>query len=261
MWNRLHVSVFDAVFKKSDGGSVAIWFAMASVTLMFFAGVGLDIGRSVNQKQQIQGAVDAAALAGASVYTGPTQAAAATAVANNYMANFKAASGIASLQYTPTPTPVASATGGGSVSLYTMTVTATATIDNTLMKMAAPTNKIKVSATAQNPVYNITISMSGFASNAVDSNVIYYYTVPADGSIPSALDTSILFSNNGTAPPSGNRTFQTTASQSIGFEMINTTDGNAKTTCTTFLIFQNCISNDYGSNQYNRSIEECTLLL
>jgi Flp pilus assembly protein TadG len=229
-------------------GSVATWFALASTALLLFAGVGLDIGRSVNQKQQIQGAVDAAALAGASAYTDATQAAAAKAVADNYMATFKSTSGLTSLTFNSTPS---TKSASGLTSAYVMTVTASATIDNSLAKAARATNTINVTAVAQSAAYKASVSLNNWSSNAVDTDTISWYTVPADGSPPTV--TVPLFSNAVGAPTStGTVPIPVAGTQRIGFMLTNVTDGNATpSVCTGFLIFRTCTkSNDYGSNQY-----------
>ncbi|RYB01694.1 TadE/TadG family type IV pilus assembly protein [Lichenibacterium ramalinae] len=236
-----------ARFRHDRRGGVAVWFGVGAVALLFFAGSGLDLARGINQQAEIQGAADAAALAGAGAYTSPDTLAAATAAANNYMAQFKTASGLTDLTFTVTPGTVSSGSG---VAVYKMTVKASGTIANTLMAMASKSTTVAVTATAQNPVYNITITMAGFSSSAVDTNTVSYYTVPADGSVPTT--TALLYSNakNSTAT-AGSRVVQLTASQKLGFMLTNTTDGNAATTCTTVLfIFQNCSSNSYGNNAY-----------
>ena len=229
-------------FVRDARGVVAVWFALAAVMLLFVAGSGLDLARSLNQQAEMQGAADAAALAGAGAYTSPATLAAATAVATNYMTQFKAASGLAALTFAVVP---GTSTSGGSVTTYGMTVTASAPIANTLMAMARRSSTVAVTATAKNPVYNVTISMSGFSSSAVDTDAISYYTVPADGSVPTT--TTLLYSNATNAvTKSGTTTVQLTASQKLGFMLTNTTDGNAATTC--FLIF--CSSGGYGNNAY-----------
>ena len=246
-------------FRDDRRGGVAVWFGIGAVALLFFAGSGVDLARAINQQAEIQGAADAAALAGAGAYTGPATLAAATAAATNYMAQFKTASGLTGLTYTVTP---GTNTSSGSVSVYTMTVKASATIANTLMAMASKSTTVAVTATAQNPVYNITITMAGFSSSAVDTNTISYYTVPADGSVPTS--TTLLYSNaaNSTAT-SGSQVVKLTASQKLGFMLTNTTDGNAVKTCT--------LSNDAssrvvrriatGTTAYGGSAEQRALLL
>ncbi len=245
-------------FASEATGTVAVWFGLSCMTLLVLAGGGLDLARSINQKTQMQGAVDAAALAGASAYTSATSVTTAQAVAKNYMDNFKTTSGITSLAYTITP---GSSTSGGSVALYSMKVTATSTISNTLMKMTNATNEVDVTATANNPVYNIKISMSGFSSSAVDTDTISYYTVPADNSTPPT--TTLLYSNAANAATSsGTTTVQLTASQKLGFMLTNTTDGNKVTTTTTCTLLQTLLqgcksgttSNSYGSNSYGGTV-------
>ncbi|MGI4764011.1 MAG: TadE/TadG family type IV pilus assembly protein, partial [Janthinobacterium lividum] len=241
-------------FARDRRGGVAILFGIAAVMLLFFAGAGVDLARSMNQKAQIQGAADAAALAGAGTYTSAATLAAATAAANNYMNQFKATSGLSALTFTVTP---GTASSSGSVTVYTMTVKASAPIANSLMAMAKSSNTVGVTAVAQNPVYNITISLSAFSSSAVDTNTIAYYTVPADGSAPTV--TTPLFSNAASANlPANPAPIQLTASQKLGFMLTNTTDGNAVTTTTTCTLiqtlFQGCkpgtTSNSYGNNSY-----------
>lgn len=231
-------------FGRDARGSVAVWFGLAAVTLLFFAGSGLDLARSINQQAEIQGAADAAALAGAGAYTSAATLATATATAANYMTQFKAASGLSALTFTVTPGTV---TSGGSVTGYTMTVKGSAPISNTLMAMARSSNTVAVTAVAQNPLYNLTISLSNFSSSAVDTDTISYYAVPADGSAPTS--TTLLYSNAGTTSKLP-VTIPMTASQKLGFMLTNKTDGNTTTTCQTFLIFRSCTSNDYGSNSY-----------
>ncbi len=234
-------------FGRDARGGVAVWFGISAVMLLFFAGSGLDLARSINQQAEMQGAADAAALAGAGAYTSAATLATATAAATNYMSQFKTASGLSALTFTVTP---GTATSGSSVTTYGMTVTASAPIANTLMVLAKSSNTVAVTATAKNPVYNITISMSGFSSSAVDTDTISYYTVPADGSAPTT--TTLLYSNAPNAvTSSGSTTIQLTASQKLGFMLTNTTDGNATTTCTTvLLILKKCTSSNYGNNAY-----------
>ena len=109
------------------------------------AGAGLDLSRTYNQKQEIQTAVDAAALAGAAAYTSSDTQTAAVAIANTYMSNFKTSSGLTSLTYTVTP---GTKTSGSSVTLYSMTVTATSPISNTIMKSVSSGQTTTATATS-----------------------------------------------------------------------------------------------------------------
>lgn len=237
-------------FPVQNGGGVAIMFALTLIPLLLMAGAGLDLARTYNQKEEIQGAVDAAALAGAGNYVSAATLATATAAATNYMAQFKTSSGLTALAYTVTPSTV---TSNSSVSLYKMTVSATSTVSNTLMKMTKSANTVVATATAQNPVYNITLSASAFSSDAVDTNSISYYTVPSDNSVPTT--TTAIYSNAAGSSYSSSYTVSLTASQSLGFMLTNTTDGNATTTCNTTYTHRNrkescTTSNGYGSNSY-----------
>ena len=229
-------------------GGVAVWFGVMCIPLLFFAGAGMDLARGFNQKTSLQGAVDSAALAGAGAYTGVDQADAAKAVADAYMAAWAKTNSVQALVPTSTPGLVQS---GGKVVAFTMTVKATSTIQNTLMQMTKGSNAVAVTATAQNPAFSLTINMAGFSSSAIDSNSISYYVVPSDGSVPTA--TIPLYTNTGTGPSSGSLVLPATASQSIGFMLVNKTNGNATQSKCTYLygIFKQCTQgNDYGTNQY-----------
>jgi Flp pilus assembly protein TadG len=233
------------IFAGDERGGLAAWFAVMLVPLLFFAGVGLDLSRGYNQKAELQGAVDAAALAGAGLYTSAAALATATAGATTYMNNFKASSGLTALSFTVTPGTV---TTGSSVTLYKMTVAATSQITNTLMAMAQKTQVVNATATAQNPVYNITISAANFNSSAADLDTISYYVVPPDNSLPTT--TTLLYSNASTNNASS-ITIQLTASQRIGFLLTNTTGGKPVTTCILFIC--TTITSNYGFNQYGGS--------
>lgn len=234
------------VFATDRHGGFSVWFAIMLVPLLILAGVGLDIGRGVNQKSQLQSAVDAAALAGAGAYKSAATLATATTVATNYMNNFKTSSGLTSLTFTVTPGTM---TSGSSVNLYKMTVSASAPITNTLMSMQKASFTIAASATAQNPVYNIKIDASNFSSSAADVDTISWYIVPSDNSIPT--NTNMLYSS-ASSTTTGAVTIQLTASDKIGFLLTNTTGSKPVTTCITILIFKQCSTSaaGYGSNQY-----------
>ena len=235
-------------FLRDRRGGVALWVGLSAVPLLFLAGAGLDLSRTFNQQTQIQGAVDAAALAGASAYVSSTSVGTARAAATNYMNQFKASSGLTSLTFTVTPGTV---TSGSSVTLYKMTVSASATILNTLMAMAKNANPINVTATAQNPVYNITINLAGFSSSASDLDAVSYYVVPADNSVPPLSATTQIFSN-ASGSSNASVTVQLTASQKLGFMLTNTTGGNSQTVCAVVLFIKTCrtVSDGYGYNQY-----------
>ena len=220
---------------RNESGAVAVLFALALIPLMLLAGAGLDMSRTYNQKQELQNAVDAAALAGASVYTSSDTQASAVTTATTYMKNFQTSSGLTSLTYTATPGTKKS---GSSVTLYSMTVTATSPISNTIMTMVSTSNTTTASATAQNPVYMISISATQFNSSAADENSISYYIVSQDKSTPT--NTTLLYSNASGASSAAGKSVSLTASQSIGFMLTNTTSG--------------LNPNAYRGNQYGGSV-------
>ena len=237
-------------------GSLLVWFAIALVPMLIAVGAGLDYGRAVNLRTRMQNATDAAALAGAVLYTdsSSTTTALATAAATNYMSAFVSQMGTSSgITYAVTPTVV---TSGGSTTLYTMKVTASGSIATTLMKVGGSTGAtVATSSIANNPVYTVTLSMQGFSSSASDANAIYYYIVPSDNSAPAASALNLLAttsgsgngnngsyacnssstsstsggcSNNGvTTSSKSSATVTITASQSIGFSLRNVTGGQS----------------------------------
>lgn len=234
-------------------GSLLVWFALALVPLLIAVGTGLDYGRAVNLRTKMQNATDAAALAGAVLYTDSSTATTALAkqAATNYMAAFVAQMGTASgITYTVTPTVV---TSGSSATLYTMKVTASGSISTTLMKFGGSTgSSVATGSTANNPVYTVSLSLANFSSSAYDGDAIYYYIVPSDNSAPAPSALNLLSntggssgtngssacnssstssasgscSNNGVTTSSKSSTTVTiTASQSIGFVLRNVTGG------------------------------------
>ena len=219
-------------FRRDERGSLVMWFGLGLIPLLFVVGTGLDYGRGVNLKTQLQGAADAAALAGASVYVDPGSAAAATATASTYMDNFVTAMGPGSGIGYSVQTSATSA--GGAPGAYSVTVRASGTIATSLMRLSAPTITASVSATAGNPAYTLTLTLSHYSSSAGDANLVSYYVVPQGGGVPAAGATTPFFTNNGpnsTAPI----VLTLTASQKLGFRLENVTGAR---------------SGNYGSNGY-----------
>ncbi len=234
-------------FANNQTGSLAIWMALSILPLFLVIGAGVDLSRSLNQKAELQGAADAAALAGASAYVSAASSSTAVALATKYMDNFKATSGLP-ITYTVTPS---TSTSGSTITLYKMTVAASAPISNTIMALTRSTNAVGASSTAQNPVYNITINLGAFNASAADLNTISYYKVPQDNSAPASTATTQIFSNDGTSS-NGSITFTVTASEKIGFMLTNTTGGKPSITCRGHS--GNCTTtypNGYGSNGYS----------
>lgn len=210
-------------FADDRRGSLVVWFALGLVPLLYAMGAGLDYGRSLNLKSQIQGAADSAALAGATAYVGTSSAATAKTIATNYMSNFVSSMPSASaITYTVT---TGSKAAGSNATVYTVSVAASGKIANSIMAMTTPTNSITIAATAQNPVYTLTLTLLSYSSSAADSNTIFYYLVPADNGIPSDQSAYTQFYTNNGNNSNSNITIQLTAGQKIGFLLLNTTGG------------------------------------
>ena len=223
-------------FTADRRGSLVVWFGLGLVPLLFALGAGLDYGRSLNLKSQIQGAADSAALAGATAYTSSASAATAKSIATTYMSNFVASMGTTNnITYTVT---TGSKSSGSSATVYTVTVAAAGKIANSIMAMTTPTNAIGITATAQNPVYTLTLTLLSYSSSALDANTLYYYLVPADNSVITDLSAYTQFYTNNGRNSASNVTLQLTAGQKIGFMMLNVTGGRG---------------GSYGSNGYGGS--------
>src|SRR5277367_1632962 len=219
-------------------GAVALMYGLALVPLLLGVGSGVDIARGLQVKQVLQGAVDAAALAGASAYANGASSGTASAVASSYFSM----NGLPLPDRAPMPTPTVSTsvqTTNGAVSGYTVTVTATTAMPTTFMSLLVSSVPVTVSATAVNPVSTVTLDGSGildnFKSSACDLNSIYYYLTSDNNTIPNpnTFNSSQMVGTNGTSnnPPVS---FQVAATQKIGFALKNVTGGLC----------------NYGNNQY-----------
>lgn len=222
-------------FAGARRGSLLAWFALALVPLAFAIGAGLDYGRSVNVRTRMQNATDAAALAGATVYTGASASAAATAAATAYMNAFVASMPSAyGITYTVTPSSTAN---GSTYTLYKVTVAASAGVPNAMMRIGgAASNRVATASTAENPVYTMTLTLTGTASSAYDVDSLYYYIVPSDNGVPASTAMTQFYTNTSS---SYTKSFsvQLTAGQKLGFALYNVTGGRT----------------GYGSNGYGGS--------
>src|ERR1700722_14588289 len=70
---------------RDTRATALVLMAVGMLALSTATGVGVDFARGLNFKSDLQGAVDAAAIAGASLYLNNGYASAATVAANNYM--------------------------------------------------------------------------------------------------------------------------------------------------------------------------------
>jgi Flp pilus assembly protein TadG len=219
-------------------GSISIVFGLMLIPTALAIGAGIDFARALQLKTELQSAVDAASLAGASAYVSTTTSSSASTVATNYMnsaiTNLPANMGVT---YTVTPsTKILS----GSTTGYMMTVSATTSEKPTLMALVTTGIPVSVTAEAENPIVTAKFDSGNFYSSAYDLNVAYWYVVPSDGSLPTTAELNLMWSNaslpcGATSGTLGSPvTVQLPASQKIGFVLKNTTGGKC----------------GYGSNQY-----------
>ena len=124
-------------------GSMFVFMAVSMLALATATGVGVDFARGLNFKSDLQGAVDGAAIAGASLYLNNGYSSQATTAATDYMktatANLPSNNGITSSVSVSQSAP------------WTVTVTASATINSTFNGVFENTIPVQVSATANGP--------------------------------------------------------------------------------------------------------------
>jgi Flp pilus assembly protein TadG len=123
--------------------SVLVFMAVGMLALGTATGVGIDFARGLNFKQALQGAADAAAIAGASVYLNAGYSGQATTAATNYLATATA--------NLPTNNGVTSSIALSSSSPWTVTVNAKATINSSFNGLLENTIPVSVTATATGP--------------------------------------------------------------------------------------------------------------
>jgi Flp pilus assembly protein TadG len=128
---------------RDTRANAMILTAISALVLAAATGVGVDFARGNNFKQTLQGAVDAAAIAGASVYLNAGYATQAQTAATNYLTK-----AVANL---PTNNGVTTNVSLSSSSPYTVTVTATGSINSTFNALLQQTIPVSVSATANGP--------------------------------------------------------------------------------------------------------------
>jgi Flp pilus assembly protein TadG len=134
---------FFAGLVRDKNGSMFVFLAISMLALAAATGVGVDFARGLNFKSDLQGAVDAAAISGASMYFNAGYASEVTTAANNYMTK-----AIAAL---PTNNGVSSTVTLSQTAPWTVTVTASATINSTFNTLLEATIPVQVTATANGP--------------------------------------------------------------------------------------------------------------
>jgi Flp pilus assembly protein TadG len=134
---------FAADLRRNTRATTMVLMAVGMLAIGTATGVGVDFARGLNFKSDLQGAVDAAAIAGASVYLNSGYASEATTAATNYMTKAQA--------NLPTNNGVTSAIVVSQSAPWTVTVNASATINSTFNGLFENTIPVSVTATAHGP--------------------------------------------------------------------------------------------------------------
>jgi hypothetical protein len=128
---------------RDTRASAFVMMAIGLLALGAATGVGVDFARGLNFKSALQGAVDSAAIAGASVYLNNGYSTQANTAATNYMTN-----AVANL---PTNNGVTSSITLSSTSPWTVTVGASASINSSFNGLFENMIPVSVTATATAP--------------------------------------------------------------------------------------------------------------
>ncbi len=216
-WPWARIGWIVSPLRRRDGVA-AVMIALLAVPLGAAIGIAIDVGRIELALHSAQGMVDAAAMAGATVFTDITKEQAALVAANNYVA--KDIAGLPSF-VTVTPPSVA-ATPATSCDVVnaanTVVVSTTVTVKTTLLWLFVSQLQSKVTATGGMPIVQMTMVLSGDDFNAavLDLDAMYWYVVPSDGAPPDVSDLHLVLTN---ATSSVGRTVTQCVSplQQIGF--------------------------------------------
>ncbi|MBV9554443.1 MAG: Tad domain-containing protein [Alphaproteobacteria bacterium] len=117
--------------------------AVSLLALGTATAVGIDFARGLNFKTSLQGAVDSAAIAGASVYLNSGYSSQATTAATNYMTKAQAS--------LPTNNGVTTTIAVSNTAPWTVTVTAKASINSSFNGVLENQIPVQVTATAHGP--------------------------------------------------------------------------------------------------------------
>lgn len=253
-------------------GTVAVMVAVSAVPIMIAVGAGIDVSRLTGARAALQNAADAAALAGAGVYTSTDQSTKAQTSAQAYFDRYARNTDV-----TVSSRAAVAAPAKNNASLLTVTVDVTAVMPTSFAKLVGfdtmTFNAHAVAATpSAQPVVVLgagggspsqVLSASGVKSDAADWNSVYMYGVPRSGSTPNynlfpplsqfyevgsncngATNknwTSKSPCNGGfgaTAPQ--NTSFSIPQDQPIAFMFVNMNNG----------MFPQGVDGNYGPNQY-----------
>ena len=170
-------------------GATAVIVAGSMLPIMVAVAAGVEVSRLAGAKASLQNAVDAAALAGATVYTAPTQSAAAQKIAQAYFDGYAQRPDIALSSST-----VTAAQSASDPNILTVTVKANASLKTSFGQVLGMSNlTVNVSAVAGIPYVVVPPFKCGNGcgapnqpivpskSTAMDWNSAYMYFLPQLG--------------------------------------------------------------------------------
>jgi hypothetical protein len=128
---------------RDTRAGVLILMAVSLLALATATGAGIDFARALNFKAALQGAVDSAAIASASIYLNAGYSQEALSTANLYLGS--------AIRNLPTNSGVSSTVALSSANPWTVTITAKAAINSSFAGLIIPTIPVQVSATANGP--------------------------------------------------------------------------------------------------------------
>lgn len=174
-------------------GTVAVMVAVSAVPIMIAVGAGIDVSRLAGARATLQNAADAAALAGAGLYTSADQSTTAQNSAQAYFDRYARSTDLTVSTRTATAAPASN-----NASLLTVTVSVAATMPTTFARLigvntmnlnarsvaAIPSAQPVIVLGAGGGSYSQVLAASGVKSTAADWNSVYMYGVPKSGSTP-----------------------------------------------------------------------------
>ena len=199
--------------RRDEAGNFAIAFALAAIPIVGFVGVGVDYARATRVQSDMQSAVDASALGGATKTSTAEITQTVDSIMDASLPGGAAANGV---------------TYDLAVDSTTVTVSAQASVPTTISRIFRADVPVAVSATAAfgEPMRIVELEVTEFNSDAWDANSIYWYIIPEDGGVPAPDDMHLMLSNDpGNPAPDVPDQVEMGPDQRIGFALVNVTGG------------------------------------
>jgi len=225
-------------FFRDRQGNILPFLALAMFFVLVPAvGIAIDYTRAVQFKTALQGMADAAAIAGATVYTDDNSATLAQTTAQKYMdlatPKLPKNNGVGACPSTASPS-TGKSTSGTSTTSYNVTITVCASLKTTFLSIFTPTLPIRVTATAQDKIVLAKVTFGNFNTSAWDQNSAYWYQIPSTANpatyTPSDSDLHLIWTNDPSQSSNDtSKSFDIPAAAQIGFALKNVTGGRDPT--------------------------------